>query len=406
MSESCVAKNAMHRAVSYKSHFSRSLSAGGAALAQPERIHLAAHSHYLWPNASFEGQVQAWEDAARLADRKWDHIFSKVWPAAQQHIARTLHLSDPRTITFSANTHDFLVRIVLSLPVRPVRVLTTDSEFHSFSRQAERWEEEGMLEVTRVPVEPAETFEARWLSHAQQGVFDLVFLSEVFFRSGHRVRNLAALCAPFPNEVPIVVDGYHSFMAIESDYSALEKRVFYTSGGYKYAMSGEGICFLHAPPGYIERPLVTGWYASFGALSTGAAGEGVAYGIDGSRFLGSTFDASGLYRFVAVHECLRSLGLNAAALETRAAKLAQTFCAALESEHLPLNANTLLVADAKQRGQFLTFQFAEAAAVQKVLLNANIVTDVREDRLRVCFGLYHDEQDMPGIVARLRAALT
>jgi kynureninase len=383
--------------VSFKSHFSRSLGAN------PDRVHLAAHSHYLWPDVSFDAQVLAWDDAARLADQKWEHIFGTVWPKAQAHIARTLHLSNPRTVTFSPNTHDFLVRIALSLPVRPIRVLTTDSEFHSFRRQAERWEEEGLLQVTRVSVEPIETFEARWLEHAARGVFDLVFLSEVFFRSGHRVRNLAALVAPFPNEVPVVVDGYHSFMAIESDYAALEKRVFYTSGGYKYAMSGEGVCFLHAPPGYIERPFVTGWYASFGALASKA--QEVGYADDASRFLGSTFDATGIYRLVAVQDWLQRLGLNVAALEKRAATLANAFFSALEGARLPISATNLLIADSTKRGQFLTFQMPEAAAVQKALEAANIVTDVREDRLRICFGLYHDVEDIPTIVAKMQRAL-
>jgi len=54
--------------LSFKGLFSRSLSA------DPGRLHFAAHSHHLWPDASFDGQAQAWTDAARLADRKWDKV--------------------------------------------------------------------------------------------------------------------------------------------------------------------------------------------------------------------------------------------------------------------------------------------------------------------------------------------
>ena len=54
--------------MSFKKLFSRSL------LADPERLHFAAHSHHLWPDASFDGQVDAWNDAAWLADRKWERI--------------------------------------------------------------------------------------------------------------------------------------------------------------------------------------------------------------------------------------------------------------------------------------------------------------------------------------------
>ena len=64
--------------MSFKGLFSKSLSAS------PGRLHMAAHSHHLWPDASFEGQVECWEDAARLADRKWDRIMDEVWPEAQE----------------------------------------------------------------------------------------------------------------------------------------------------------------------------------------------------------------------------------------------------------------------------------------------------------------------------------
>ena len=63
------------RSLSFKRLFSRSLGA------DPDRLHFAAHSHHLWPDASFDGQIEAWNDAARLADRKWDKVMDEVWPA-------------------------------------------------------------------------------------------------------------------------------------------------------------------------------------------------------------------------------------------------------------------------------------------------------------------------------------
>ena len=67
--------------MSFKHLFSRSLSAA------PERLHFAAHSHHLWPDVSFAAQVEAWDDAARLADAKWDKVMDGVWPEAQRHVA-------------------------------------------------------------------------------------------------------------------------------------------------------------------------------------------------------------------------------------------------------------------------------------------------------------------------------
>src|SRR5437762_4021096 len=43
-----------------------------AIAANPGRLHFAAHSHHLWPDASYDGHLAAWNDAAELADRKWE----------------------------------------------------------------------------------------------------------------------------------------------------------------------------------------------------------------------------------------------------------------------------------------------------------------------------------------------
>ena len=126
--------------MSFKALFSRSLSAAS------DRLHFAAHSHHLWPDASFDGQLQAWNDAAQLADRKWDKVMGEVWPAAQSEVAGELGPGDPSTIVFAANTHDFLLRLAAACPRRdrgPLRVLTSDGEFHSARRQFARWSESG-----------------------------------------------------------------------------------------------------------------------------------------------------------------------------------------------------------------------------------------------------------------------
>lgn len=126
---------------SYKHLFTRALAAA------PGRVHFAAHSHHLWPDASYEGHMQAWDDAALLADRKWELIFGEVIPQAQRNVAAELGLPDARTIGFAPNTHDLLVRLFSAKGGRaPLQVLTTDGEFHSFRRQSARWEEDGAVQ--------------------------------------------------------------------------------------------------------------------------------------------------------------------------------------------------------------------------------------------------------------------
>ena len=158
--------------------FSLSVGAPGAP------FHAAAHSHHPWPDVTLAAQEQAWRDAARLLDHKWTHIFGTIIPKAQSHITRMLGLPDPSSIVFGPNTHSFVVRLLSCLPQsRPIRVLTTGSEFMSFARQIVRLEEDGAM-ITRIACEPFESFEARFCEAARAGDFDLVYVSQVFFDFG------------------------------------------------------------------------------------------------------------------------------------------------------------------------------------------------------------------------------
>jgi selenocysteine lyase/cysteine desulfurase len=389
------------QSVSYKAHFRRFLDA------DPERIHFAAHSHHFWPDASFDAHVQAWLDAARLADRKWDHVFGEVIPAAQRHIARRLALPDSTTLAFAPNTHDFVLRILSCLPEdRPLRILTTDAEFHSFARQSARLAETGRVTVTQIASAPLTTFAARFAEAATAPGWDLVYLSHVFFNSGYAVPDLPRLVANIPRETFVVIDGYHAFGALPVELSAIADRVFYLAGGYKYAMSGEGCCFLHAPPSYGARPRNTGWFAAFGALEDATRPGAVAYAPGGARFLGATFDPSALYRFNAVMDWLDRVHLDARAIHAHVVALQEAFIAALRTANLPLREEQLVVPLSEpNRGQFLTFQTPDAADLYARMLAANLVTDVRGDRLRFGFAIYHDAEDIPRGIERMQRAL-
>ncbi|QTC90626.1 aminotransferase class V-fold PLP-dependent enzyme [Brevundimonas goettingensis] len=381
--------------MSFKPLFSRALSL------DPERLHFAAHSHHLWPDASFEGQVRAWEEANRFADRKWDLIFGEVVPEAQTHIAKELNLPSPDTVVFAPNTHDFLVRILSGFDKKPVRILTSDGEFHSFRRQAERWEEAGEAVVTR-PLLPYETFDDdRFVEAARAGGHDLILVSQVFFKTGlafNRIADLAALADPAGPWV--VVDGYHGFMATPTDLSSVADRIFYVAGGYKYAMSGEGAGFLHAPDGYCPRPVITGWFAEFGDLM--GRPEDVQYRADAGRFWGATFDGTPLYRFNGVRRMLQGAGLTTAEVSAHALTLQTRFAEALASGECgaPGDAEVLNpVTGDGPRARFLALKHPDAQAWRAALLAANVVTDVRDDIIRFGFGLYQDADDVERLIA-------
>src|SRR5262249_41606671 len=120
--------------------------------AQPGRIHLAAHSHHFWPDAACDAHPRALADAAWLADTKWETIFGELIPRAQRGVAAILALPDPATIAFAPNTHDFVRRLISALPAGSTpRILTSDSEFHSFTRPIARLQEDRLVAGARIP---------------------------------------------------------------------------------------------------------------------------------------------------------------------------------------------------------------------------------------------------------------
>ncbi|HEX8842552.1 MAG TPA: aminotransferase class V-fold PLP-dependent enzyme [Sphingomicrobium sp.] len=383
--------------MNFKELFSRSLGA------DPDRLHFAAHSHHLWPDASFDGQVQAWNDAARLADRKWGKVMDEVWPEAQAEVATELGSGDADAVVFSSNTHDFLIRLVTAAPRRspgPLKLLTTDGEFHSARRQLARWEEEGWVAVDRIATEPFDSFSERFLEAAQSGAHDFILVSHVMFGSGLIFDQVEALAASGRPEGPwVVIDGYHAFMALDRPFGGrAAQAAFYLGGGYKYAMSGEGCAFLHAPRSFGPRPPLTGWFAEFEDLSLPPGSVG--YAKDASRFLGATFDPSALYRFTAVRRMLAENGLTTERISAHVAALQEQLLASIVTT--PLNGAELLnPLDGKPHARFLAFRSPDAQHWYNELKSRKCITDVRGEVLRIGFGIYQDAEDVDRLVRLL-----
>ena len=373
--------------------------------AAPERINLAAHSHHDWPDVTFAAQEQCWLDAARLAGDKWDLVFGELIPRVQAGIARQLRLPDPSTISVAPNTHEFLRRLLSCFPAdRPVRILTSDAEFHTARRQLDRLEEDSLVTVTRISAEPFETFAERFRAACERGGYDLVFVSQVFFTSSATSGDLKMLIETVPSRDTLVaIDGYHGFMARPTDLSDIADRAFYLAGGYKYAMAGEGCCFLHCPPGYGPRPRDTGWFADFGSLAA-PSGKSVGYPEHGGRFLGATFDPSGLYRLAAVFDWVARERITAEHVHLHAQALMARFLEGIEAVHIeglrladlitPFGSNA-------EHGNFLTFRTPRASEIEAKLAGVNVHCDHRGDRLRFGFGICTNGADVDQALARI-----
>jgi selenocysteine lyase/cysteine desulfurase len=290
--------------------------------------------------------------------------------------------------------------LISALPSHP-HIITTDSEFHSLTRQLKRLEEDGSITVTRVPSEPFHSFTDRMIEAVKSTPAAMVFFSHVFFNSAYAVPDLKKIVDAVPSkDTLVVIDGYHGFMALPTDLSAIADRAFYLAGGYKYAMAGEGCCFLHCPPGYAMRPRNTGWFADMGSLEA-RQGDDVPYSADGFRFWGATFDPSGLYRLNAVMEMLNDLNVGVADIHAHVMALQDQFL-----ELLKKRPGTLISpVDTPARGHFLTFETDRAADFAQKLQDLGVVTDHRGTRLRFGFGLYHVADDVERLVTVLNTVI-
>ena len=389
------------------------------------RVLLSGHSHQAWPDVALRGQQQAFMDAARFVDDKWQHAFAKA-DDVRRGYARLLGC-EPDEIALAESTHALIVRLISALPLgdRP-RIVTTSGEFHTIRRQLARLEEDG-LEIARVAVDPIHTLAER-LAAEVDGRTAAVFASSVLFESARIVPGLGAVQQACDRAgVAFLVDAYHQVnvvpMALARD--GLEG-AFVTGGGYKYCQLGEGNAFLRVPEGWAHlRPAFTGWFSEFGvvtdndragaradaAADTGAAAGtspagAVRYGAGPAQFAGATYDPTAHYRAAEVFAFFREMALTPALLrevsQHQVGLLMRDFDALdLDPESIARDRDTEL----EGIGGFLALRTPHAGALNKALKERGVYTDYRKDILRVGPAPYLSDRQLRDGVAALGDAV-
>lgn len=349
-----------------------------------ERLLLTGHSHQAWPDRGFDGQRQAWLDAAELVDEKWERAFARA-ERVRRGYARLLG-DDPENVALAQNTHELVVRFLSALPLRQrPRIVTTDGEFHTLRRQLDRLAEEG-LEVVKVAAHPAASVAERLLPELDDRVA-AVLVSSVFYETGHiagGLRELQDACRRVGAE--LLVDAYHSLNVVPFRLAdeGLEE-TFVVGGGYKYCQLGEGNCFLRVPPGREDmRPVVTGWFSEFSALEASGAGGPVVYGRGPDRFAGSTYDPTSHYRAAEVFDCFEEWGLTPELLrevsQHQVGLLAERFDALDADPEVITRDRSVALSEI---GGFLALRSPRAAELSRRLRERGVLTDYRDDLLRL-----------------------
>lgn len=360
-----------------------SLAAHYSRFAVAERLLLSGHSHQAWPDVAEEGLLESFADAARDVDGKWDRAFAK---ADELRAGFRLLLGDPHgEYALGASTHDLVLRFLsaMDLPRRP-RLVTTGGEFHTLRRQLARLEEEG-VEVVRVPLEPVTTLAER-VAGEVDGSTAAVLVSAVLFETSRLVPGLAHLADVCRDRsIELVVDAYHAVGVVPFALHDLGlTNAWVLGGGYKYLQLGEGNCFLRLPAHAQElRPVITGWYAEFGALADERHPGQVPYTIGGDRFAGATYDPASHYRGVRVQRFFAEQGLTPEFLRQVSQHQVGLLASVFDKLGLP---EDVVTRDREtplgMLGGFLSLRCADAAGLQAALAAHGVRTDSRGPYLR------------------------
>lgn len=381
------------------------MSVTGAALAVhytrfrvADRLLLTGHSHQAWPDVALEGQIAAFEDAARHADEKWERAFAQAERVREGYRAL---IGDPAAgVALGAATHDLVLRFLSALPLRArPRLVTTDGEFHTLRRQLARLGE-GLLEVERVAARPADTLAER-LAAAVDDRTAAVLVSAVLFEDAAVVPgldDLAGVCAARGAE--LLVDVYHALGPVP--FTA-PPSAWVVGGGYKYLQLGEGNCFLRVPEHVGDaRPAITGWYAEFGALAEPPRPGQVAYPPGADAFSGATYDPTSHYRAARVLDFFAEQGLTPAVLQTSYRRQVARLAAAFDALGLPDEVVTRDRATPPERvGGFLALRSPRAGELQRGLARRGVLTDSRGQYLRLGPAPYLTDAQLDEAVAAL-----
>ncbi|OQS00728.1 hypothetical protein THRCLA_05875, partial [Thraustotheca clavata] len=248
----------------FRPYFERSL-----ALQDPQTLHFSTYGMGLAPDVSFESVMSTHRMLTSTLNESWNIVFGKDFPKAQKNILNSLGLgSDKYNVNFGSNCHEFLLRLLsCKKSSQPLKVLTSDAEFLSFTRQMQSLSCECAME--QVPLEPFNTYGARFAAKVKSSDYDVVYASIVYSNYQFRLpdSDIIQIASATTSSTLFILDVAQTLenvpLALPSSYSNL----CVVGSGIKHATAGPGLGFIAFPSHQQWAPVNTGWIADLSVLS-------------------------------------------------------------------------------------------------------------------------------------------
>jgi len=350
--------------------FSRTLSA------QRGRIYLANHS--------LGRPLDATADDVREGLELWTAQLGDAWDAWNREIAEwrarlaTL-MGAPRPDCVVPKTSAGQgLRAVLNAHDGILRVVATRGEFDSLDVILREYAHRGRIALELVEPRDGGVFAADDLRAAMAKGADLVVVSQVMFRTGHVLPELPAITgAAHSAGARVLVDLYHSLGVFPVDVAALDAD-FAVGGSYKYLRGGPGACYLYVHPRHLDgglRTLDTGWFAKAAPFRYERP-DPPRYAPGGDAWLESTPAVLPFYQSRAGQRLVLAIGV--ARLRDHSLALQRRLVALLAERGIAAEGGR------EDRGAFVAVRRADARGLADALATMGIVTDARDEWLRLC----------------------
>ena len=344
--------------------------------AQRGRIYLANHS--------LGRPLDPMEDDVRAGLAAWYLRMGEAWDdwnaeigAYRARFAALLGAERPDCVVPKASAGQGL-RAVLNAFDGVPNVVTTRGEFDSLDVILREYARRARISLTFVEPREDGDFATEDLIEAITPKADLVVISHVMFRTGQLLPDLPAVVAhAHAAGARVLLDTYHSLGVLPIDVAGLGVD-FAVGGSYKYLRGGPGACFLEVSPRHLDGGFATldvGWFGKLSPFDY-ARPDPPRFAAGGDAWLESTPAVLSFFQARSGQVLTQELGI--ARLRDHSLALQGRLVALLAERGIVARGGTA------DRGAFVIVRHRDARAWSTALASRGVVTDARDEWLRLC----------------------